>query len=196
MPSRDSGNFSLLHSQRHVPKNHHVVMKASLMKHPLAPSYQRDHGSRDDAALETRITACTATPPAALRHTVLTAVREVLHGTAAIEPLPTHPAPESVWGVLAGVSAVALALLVAPLLATPVVRRQPLVSPAAAAPGAEDRRVHDIVTERDRLLTAMAYAERPQRTASARSLRLPTDAPIGHAVLRPGDLRTVLEEQL
>lgn len=166
------------------------------MKHPLASGDQRDHGNRDDAALEARITACTATPPASLRHTVLDAVREAINGTAAIEPPQTHATPEPVWGVLAAVSAVALALLVAPLLATPVVRTQTPVIQAAAAPIAEDRPVHDLMTERDRLLTEMASSERPQGSTSTRSFRLSTETPIGHAVLRPGDFRSVLEEPL
>lgn len=166
------------------------------MKIPPVPGHQRNHNCSEDAALETRITACTATPPAAFRHNVLAAVGRALDGTAAIEPLPTHPAPEPVWGVLAGVSAVALALVFAPLLAAPVVRAQGRVSKGAAASVAERRRVQDIVTERDRLLTAMAYGERPQQAAPARSFRLPLEAGTGHAVLRPGDLRTVLEEPL
>lgn len=166
------------------------------MKIPPVSGHRKDHSCSEDAMLEARVAACTATPPASLRHTVLAAVGRALDETAAIEPLPTHPAPESVWGVLAGVSAVALALVFAPLLATPVVRAPGSVSKGAAASAADRRRVHNIVTERDRLLTAMAYANRPQGAASARSFRLPTEPPINHAVLRPGDLRTVLEEPL
>ncbi len=166
------------------------------MKHSPVSGDRRDHGFREDAALEARVAASTATPPASLRHTVLAAICEALDGTAAIEPPQTHPGLESVWGVLTGVSAVALALLIAPLLGTPVVRAQTPVPPAAAASLAEGCRVKDLVTERDRLLTAMVSSERPQGDASARSFRLPTDAPIGHAVLRPGDLRSVLQEPL
>ena len=166
------------------------------MKIPPVPGHRRNHNCSEDAAFEARIAACTATPPAAFRHNVLAAVGRALDETAAIEPLPTPPAPEPVWGVLAGVSAVALALVFAPLLATPVVRTQGSVSKGAAASVAERRRVHDIVTERDRLLTAMAYAERPQRSASSRSFRLPLGAGTGRPVLRPGDLRTVLKEPL
>ena len=166
------------------------------MKHSPVSGDRRDHGCREDAVLEARVAASTATPPASLRHTVLAAVCEALDGTAAIASPQTHPGPESVWGVLTGVSAVALALLIAPLLGTPVVRAQTPVSPAAAASLAEGCRVKDLVTERDRLLTAMASSEPPQGAMSARSFRLSTEAPIGHAILRPRDLRSVLEEPL